>query len=246
MKLRSGHTYRIAASEPTTFEVAGSVRAVPKFGDPIDLDPQDGKVELPAEIQVPNIVSLEWDEGSAIAEVVERHYFSLDALRSFGDGQDDFDEESEERLFACRQAATEVFEQNANRSFVHRVGSTKDWGQNSLVWLDHNDVYEILTDGYQQVSDCQLTRLPGLPVSPAPAVVEYLFGADMMPSVVSSAVLQLAAYTLRPSNRPLGATGESSDAGYIHFTIAGRDGATAIPEVNAVIEQFGRGPRYVM
>ena len=66
-----------------------------------------------------------------------------------------------------------------------------------------------------------------------------------MPAEVSRAVLELAAFMLRPSNRPVGATGESSDAGYIHFTTAGRDGATSIPEVNAAIEQFGWGRRCV-
>ena len=66
-----------------------------------------------------------------------------------------------------------------------------------------------------------------------------------MPEAVSRAVLELAAYMLRPSNRPIGATGESTDAGYIHFTTAGRDGATAIPEVNAAIQQFGAGERFL-
>ena len=89
---------------------------------------------------------------------------------------------------------------------------------------------------------CCYERNPNL-TGPFPKWVEYTYGAEEMPAEVSRAVLELAAYTLRPSNRPIGATGESTDAGYIHFTTAGRDGATAIPEVNAAIETFGAGGR---
>lgn len=113
-----------------------------------------------------------------------------------------------------------------------------------MPYLAHNDVCELLTDGYRLVSDCQVER-DGSASRPFPVWVEYLYGRDRMPAQVSRAVLELAAYMLRPTNRPIGATGESTDAGYIHFTTAGRDGATDIPEVNAAIEQFGRGVRYV-
>lgn len=241
-------TVRVANSESAALRldvdatVDGAV-ATPRFGEASTLAVEGNAVQLPL-MQAPNSVRIDWTKDgqkvfATYAEVVSKHYFKLDDLKSYGDGQDDFADMADEVLFTARQAATEVFEQNAHRSFVHRIGRTKDYGRGGMLQLGHFDVYELLTEGYRLVSDGQAER-DGARPQPFPLFVEYLYGADDMPAQVSRAVLELAAYMLRPSNRPVGATGESSDAGYIHFTTAGMDGATDIPEVNAAIQQFGR------
>lgn len=259
MKMMPNTTIRIANAETVSLGLdvdrsLAAVRLLPRFGDEQTIPLSDGFFEFPT-YSNPNTVTLEWLETSGSKEavfvsevsVVSRHYFTLDQLRSLDSAQDGFDDEHaypEEALWMARQAATDVFEEAARRSFVHRIGRTKDYGRGSLVHLDHGDVYELLTPGYVQVSGSKLERSAAGTPQPFPRWIEYLYGADEMPAEVSRAVLDLAAYTLRPSNRPIGATGESTDAGYIHFTTAGRDGATAIPEVNAAIEQFGRGCDY--
>ena len=245
-------TTRIANSEAVTLSLdvdspLSQAKLVPRFGEeqvlPLD---NNGEFEFPY-MQAPDLVAIEWlaQDGAKLfesyAEVVSRHYFTLDELKGYGDGQDDFAELSDETLYKARQAATEVFEEASHRCFVHRIGRTKDYGRERLFYLADNDVYELLTDGYRLASDCQAE--PDGVSQPYPVWVEYLYGADVLPAQVSRAVLELAAYMLRPTNRPIGATGESTDAGYIHFTTAGRDGATDIPEVNAAIAQFGRGER---
>ena len=244
-------TIRVAASESTVLKLDAdvsidSVTLRPRFGGEQGLPVDDNTVELPV-MKAPDLLRIDWKVGgetmfTTYCEVVSRHYFPLDALRGYGDGQDDFDKLSEEELFQARQAATEVIERNANRSFVTRIGRTKDYGRGSYLQLDHTDVSEILTDGYRLESDCQATRTA---CRPLPCWVEYLYGYGVVPAQVSRAALELAAYMLRPSNRPIGATGESTDAGFIRFTTAGQDGATDIPEVNAAIEQFGRGANLV-
>ena len=250
MKIAPDTTIRIANTEETPLELAvdspiGAVRLLPRFGDESVIE-VDGPVVLPKFVP-PNVVRIEWLESASsteasfvtYAKIVSRHYFTLEQLKAKDEDQDAFAELPDDELFMARQAATEVFELNSGRSFVHQIGRTKDYGRDSLLYLDHGDIYEILTDGYSQVSGSQLVAQS--PFGAYPKWVEYLYGADDVPAQVSQAVLELAAYTLRPSNRAIGATGESTEAGYIHFTIAGRDGATAIPEVNAAIEQFGRG-----
>lgn len=243
-------TVRIANSEAVSLSLdaeatASKVLLVPKFGDEREIDLDDGAFTFPA-MDAPESVKVKWldEDGGEVqttyVEVVSTHYFRLSALAGYGDGQDDFDQLDEEKLYQARQAATEVFEEAANRSFVNRVGRTKDYGGDKLLCLSHNDVYELVTDGYQLVSDNQVEP-DGTVCEPFPVWVEYLYGYGKIPAQVSRAVLELAAYMLRPTNRPIGATGESTDAGYIHFTTAGRDGATDIPEVNAAIAQFGRG-----
>lgn len=139
----------------------------------------------------------------------------------------------------ARQVATETFEANARRSFTRRLGSTAYYGA-EFVELAHNDVREMMTGCMRLVSDCQC--VPSGPVTGV-TEIEYVYGLDHVPAPVSRAVLTLAAYILRPTNRPIGATGESTEGGYIHFTTAGRDGATDVPEVNAAIAQYGRSPR---
>ena len=213
-----------------------------------DAELDGGELAFPS-VPAPNVVRVRWldaDGGElhdTYVEVVSSHYFRLAALRSYGDGRDEFHRLSDEVLYQARQAATEVFEEAANRSFVHRLGRTKDYGRDGLLQLAHNDVYELVTPGYALASDSQCTR--DSHAGPYPAWVSYKYGCQTVPAQVSRAVLELAAYMLRPTNRPIGATGESTDAGYIHFTTAGRDGATDIPEVNAAVEQFGRGPQLV-
>ena len=260
MKVKPYTSIRIANAEPVVLEldagdaVLATAKVCPMIGTEQTFELTNGGGTLngfsfPA-IQAPNKATVKWyASGAAEAayatyvEVVERNYFPLDALRNYGNGSDDFASLPDEQLYAARQAATEVFEAAARRSFTARIGRTKDYGRGRLLVLDHNDVREVLTDGYRQVGDSRLARTQCC--GPFPTFAEYVYGADEMPAEVSRAVLDLAAYMLRPSNRPIGATGESTDAGYIHFTTAGRDGATAIPEVNAAIQQFGAGERLV-
>lgn len=252
MKTAPETSVRVANSETVKLSLdvdssPSSVKLAPRFGEGQTIALEDGEFEFPR-FDAPDSVEVEWLDAdgekafTSYVEVVSRHYFKLDDLRGYGDGQDDFDTLDEETLYRARQAATEVFEENARRAFVGRIGRTKDYGREPLLYLAHNDVRELLTDGYRLVTDCQAEREPGFSQH-FPVWVEYTYGAEQVPAQVSRAVLELAAYMLRPTNRPVGATGESTDAGYIHFTTAGRDGATDIPEVNATIEQFGRGKR---
>ena len=253
VKIAPYTSIRIANSEAVSLELdvtadLGEVRLLPRFGDSIVIPLDDNEFDWPT-LAAPNAVIVEWRaSGSQDAayrnsvEVVDLNYFPLDALKSYGDGRDDFGELPDETLWTARQAATDVFEEASHRSFTARIGRCKDYGRDGLIAASH-DLREILTEGYAQESDSYLRRAGAC--GPWPKWVEYTYGAETMPDAVSSAVLELAAYMLRPSNRPIGATGESTDAGYIHFTTAGRDGATSIPEVNAIIQQFGAGERFV-
>ncbi len=235
-------TVRVAASEAVSLSLDGSSGAAfavvtPRIGEAVKAKITDGAITLPS-FQYPNFLTVEWGGSTAYIELVSRHYFRLEDLKAYGGEMDDFEGLGDAVLSEARQAATEVFEAAACRSFVQRLGKTKDYGRGRILDMAHNDVSEILTPGYALISDSQAERTSLYRAYPA--WVEYRYGMESIPSQVSRAVLELAAYMLRPANRPVGATGESTDAGYIHFTTAGRDGATDIPEVNAAIEQFGR------
>lgn len=241
-------TEQVELTLDVEFPILGA-HLVPRFGAARDVKPDaEGKTIVFPRFDAPNRVTIIWEgtEGfKTYVDVVDRHYFNLDDLAHYGDGRDNFYDLSRDVLYQARQAAVEVFETAAHRSFVHRYGRTKDYGRDYLMYLEHNDVYQMLTPGYRLVSDCQVEHVPGN-YEPFPRWIEYFYGRDEIPAQVSRAVLELAAYMLRPSNRPLGATGESTDSGYIHFIVSGMNGAdTDVPEVNAAISMFGRGGHYV-
>ena len=251
MRLSPGQTvYRIAPgdlvapADPNAASSSSGARLSLRLGGERAIALEDGKAAIP-DIATPDEGVIEWADGSgevicrASVEIVAGHYFALDELVAYGDGRDDFAEMSEEDLFMARQVATETFEANARRSFTRRLGSTAYYGA-EFGELAHNDVREMMTGCMRLVSDCQC--VPSGPVTGV-TEIEYVYGLDHVPAPVSRAVLTLAAYILRPTNRPIGATGESTEGGYIHFTTAGRDGATDVPEVNAAIAQYGRSPR---
>lgn len=255
MKIMPDTTIRISNAEAVTLELdvdarLSAARLLPRLGAGLEIKLEGNAFAFPA-FAAPDALTIEWLDASGSneaayvshAEVVSRHYFSLDALRRYGDGQDDFADEDkypEARLWAARQSAEEAFEQAAHRAFVERIGTTIDYGRDAFINLKHCDVSRLISSGYELASDCQLDRLPNYFGARFPRPIEYVYGLANVPAKVAGAVLALAAYSLRPSNVADRATGESSEAGYIHFTLAGIDGATALPEVNATIDQFGR------
>lgn len=231
-------TIRVTPYDDIELDVAGAVRAVIQNGrnQSQEVEVVGGVIKLPRMV-APDYVCVEWyDETEfmfqSFLKVVSRHYFKIDELKQMDDS-DDFSSVTDDEFLAARQAATETFETNACRSFVKQVGSTTTY-TGGFVWLEHNDVSDILTPGWQLASDCQAVGPKGR------AEIRYIYGVDEMPVRVSEAVMALAAYYLRPSVTPDRATGEATEAGFIRYTLAGRDGATGLPEVDAIIDQFGR------
>lgn len=143
-------TTRVAASETAVLQLEAdaaidSATLRPRFGGEQGLPVEGNAVTLPV-LKAPDTARIDWKAGgetlfTTYIEVVSRHYFRLDALKGYGDGQDDFDQLPEEQLFQARQAATEVFERNARRSFVARIGRTKDYGRERCVTLEHGDAH---------------------------------------------------------------------------------------------------------
>ena len=204
--------------------------------DGASLGVTDGVVAVPA-LAAPSVGMLTFTKGgedvaSCILESVSAHYFPLETFLS--DPVDDFSDMSDEQLWDARERAVEVFERNAGRSFVEHI-AVETVVTDGFVELLHCDVSEILfPDSFSLVSDCQAE-------GPAGAQrIEYRWGCKSVPTAVAQAVYALASYYLRPDVTPSRATGEATEAGFLRFSLAGRDGATGLPEVDAIIEQFGR------
>lgn len=81
---------------------------------------------------------------------------------------------------------------------------------------------------------------PAWPFGKGNIVLHYTYGMDRAPGAITRAALILAREYLVKSDLPGRATATSIGDQMFRLTIAGRDGVTGIPDVDAAIDQFGR------
>lgn len=146
----------------------------------------------------------------------------------------------------------------ANVAFVPRSSrvTIDGTGRTSLVLPDLNvrEVYAVSVDGVAW-TDAQIAKLTvddgvlwlasGAPFYMWPAghrniTLHYSHGHDRAPGAITRAALMLAKEYLVKSDVPGRATATSIGDQLFRLTIAGRDGVTGLPDVDAAIDQFGR------
>lgn len=150
-----------------------------------------------------------------------------------------------------REEAEDIIENGANIAFVPRGArfTTQADGDVTLPHLAIRRIVGITVDGTPLTTE-ELAAVTfaewGLVSRPrgfsGTVAVHYEHGADYPPRAVRRAALDLAVDRAlsAASGLPSRATGQNTELGFIRFTLAGRDGTTGIPSVDAVISQFGR------
>lgn len=146
----------------------------------------------------------------------------------------------------------------ANVAFVKRGGRVTLDGSNRdalmVPDLELRQVYSVSVDGSAWTSgevatitadDGILWLNPSSPVSKWSSghknvTVHYVHGYDAPPGAITRAALMLAREYLVKSDVPGRATATSIGDQLFRLTIAGRDGVTGLPDVDAAIAQFGR------
>lgn len=183
-------------------------------------------------------------EISTVLDVVSAHLCSISDIRSYNAGAnvDNFEDAElypNDMVFKARAIATQIIEDACNVFFSQRRRSCNVLAPVPLFSLPHCrvDTVSASNGSVDLVSDCQVKLCE---VSEYPVELSYVCGYKQTPPDVSAAVVKLTASILRPLNRPECATGESSELGYITYTLAGRDGATGIPDVDAAIQRYKR------
>ena len=184
----------------------------------------------------------------------DEHYFTTAELRAQYPDLANETRYPDAVLEAARAYAEQRFERAANVAFVERtrtdrlVGNGKrailvtagaDVGQPTAVTIAGAEVDE---DGLAAIvaRDWGALEHPTLWPKGAEIVVTYPYGStDEIPEPVKGAVMTLAAERALPSTVPARATVLSTDVGSYRMSIADRTGKTGIPEVDAVIAQFG-------
>ena len=186
-----------------------------------------------------------WEGGAASVDVVPWHLFGLDEMREAAD-PGELDGVTAAGMEDARERATLKLERSCRRSFLRRTRRAKvAWrrfgGSCPLPWVDVAEVAPapVSPAGVALELECDSVCSVRGP-APWPVDVVATYGLAPAPADVRDAAVQLALYYLRPDSRPSNAMGESTELGYMRFSIAGRDGATGLIEVDAVIGQWER------
>jgi len=159
------------------------------------------------------------------------------------------------RVRAARTVAEERFERACRVAFVPRGRRVRTTGDGSVrLRVDDNALRRLLSatiDGVALAGDeiaavavrewGAFDRPPGR-VWPdgAPVALHYEHGYDAPPPEVVQAVMLLMREYMAPSILPARATSLATDIGNFRITVAGRDGSTGVPEVDAVIANHSR------
>lgn len=91
-----------------------------------------------------------------------------------------------------------------------------------VLWLNAGSPFYVWPEGHRNIT------------------VHYEHGHDRAPGAITRAALMLAKEYLVKSDVPGRATATSIGDQLFRLTIAGRDGVTGLPDVDAAIDQFGR------
>ena len=252
IQVKPGNTVRVTPRDAAVLAMGAAaagaeVTFTPTSGNPTTATAgRFGNVEVPP-FQPPALVSATWQEDGIdqelAVEVVTAHYCDLCAILSHGnDGDTPFEHGADEdAAWAARARATETVETAAQRRFTPTVAVQDIRANGAITPLDWADASEIA---------CEDDDVRIWPVGDAAVVasgcgcqearIVYRAGVKAVPAAIAAAVETLAASYLVPSRIPDRATGESTDAGMLHYTLAGIDGATGIPDVDAAIKAYGR------
>lgn len=184
-------------------------------------------------------------------EVVGGHLFEVADIRTRVREAADATRYPAALIRAYRVAAEQRFERSCRCAFVPRGRRAKLTGEDAAPVLLPDplarEIYSISVDGVlmtaEDLAQVRLDKAVSAIVygwrRGSVLDVHYTHGEDSPPEPVRAAVITLAADGMLPNSTPSRATAVTTELGTYRVTVAGRDGATGIPEVDAVIADFG-------
>lgn len=181
------------------------------------------------------------------------HYFTIAELRAAYQELSNATKYPDAKLEADRDYAEARFERAARVAFVPRavsetliggggrlllLAATVEVGRLTDVAIDGAALTEAQVDAIVVRKFGALERADLWPDG-SEIVVDYVHGYEAPPEPVKGAVMMLTAEKALPSTIPARATSINTDLGSYRISQADRTGRTGIPEVDAVIAQFG-------
>jgi hypothetical protein len=194
-------------------------------------------------------------EWTSIVEVAGGYLFEISEMRAFDPAFADASKYSDAKMRAARTAAEQRLERACRVAFVPRARRLTLTGDDtaSLRLPDNalRGVTSLAVDGVAFTADeldaldvrewGRVSRTDGLVFdSGAVIAIFYEHGADYPDSPVVQAAMLLAREYLVRSALSSRATVEATDVGFFRVSVASPDRPTGLPEVDAVIADFGR------
>ena len=252
MRLAAGRPARAADADALSIDGApAAATAVDALtGERADLALYEGSFAASA-LASPGLYDVEWEGGAARVERVAAHMFTLAEMREAGGDEDALYDASDGPLEEARARAVQVVERACRRAFCPVAGvsgpiAPMGGGLVELPWCDVSRIVWARDASGGRVAavlagDCFAV----VPAGAGSVSVAAVHGMPWAPDEVRDAALRLSLYYLRRPVRPDNAVGQSTDYGYIRFSLAGRDGTTGLPEVDAAIKAWARLGRSV-
>ena len=182
--------------------------------------------------------------GSAVVVLCDRPYFTVEGFRDYDNGSKLSSSVTDDQIVAARSHVEGVFERAAGVAFCLR--GSRELISSSGYRLEYRlrnampqRIVSCSVDGFDVSSRARLRDgylvLPSRTVPGTIIDVHYEHGyADPPEALEHNAMLYANAIIGSPSVNPR-ATGQEMEFGYIKYSVAGKDGATGIPEVDAFL-----------
>lgn len=179
------------------------------------------------------------------------HYFTLAELRAFATELASTTKYTDLALAARREEAEADFEELAHRAFVPRTAQTAyARGGGDYLYLPFRDIRSVTSvtdsDGDAvDITDVKIDkRLGALYLEDGwdadLMTVVYAHGLDEPPASVKRAVMLLAKiYAIPTAIDPRATAVINTDIGGYRLSVAGKDGMTGIPDVDAAAARYG-------
>jgi len=199
--------------------------------------------------------STEAKEWTTIVEACGGYLFEVTEMRAFDSAFASSTVFSDAKMRAARAAAEQRLEQACRVAFVPRARRLTLAGLgHSALFLPDNAVRRVVTLSVDDVAFTadelseldvrewgRVTRGDGLAFEDGADIeVFYEHGLDYPDAPVVQAAMLLAREYLVRSALSSRATVEATDVGFFRVSVAGPDRPTGLPEVDAVIADFGR------
>lgn len=194
---------------------------------------------------LPNLdtYKLLWSDGIVeYADLCERPYFTVGDFRSFNNGTKLSSSITDDAIQATRLQVEDTFDTAAGHAFSQR-------GNRETIVGDWRNVYSLEVAGATEIISCTLDGVDiqasiqdgmriafGRPIRPGSIILIHYLHGDIVPvgALLHNALVYANALVGAPAVNPR-ATGMQSEFGYAKFAVAGKDGATGIPEVDAFL-----------
>lgn len=213
-----------------------------EHGEPIAAKVAGGKATV--EVEPPHLGQwmLEFSTGAAVPlDLRAAPYFTVEEFRAYDNGAKLSDAVTDDDIRAVRSHVEDIFETAAGVPFTLRGACERLRGRGmSVISVDNVPPHRVTSC---TVGGCRIDAVPWKWSLSFPRVIRndefvdvcYEYGYAVPPDALSHNAIVFANSIIGGAGVNPRAIGAQSEFGWMNFSVAGKDGATGIPEVDAFL-----------